>query len=264
MTAHLAVSGIISGRTAAAWAPSDLSAIVAWYRADLGVTESGGLVSAWADQIGSNDLAQGNSTYRPTLVSSDANFNSQATLSFSADCLYSAASSWWHIADGTSLTSLVVWRATSLASAAYPLNTRNFNTQGGWAHRADLARFYVADSGASNSDFASDSTGYSTSTVYVSAGLMRENGASADDISLWINGTECDSPVVGAYSFGNIAAAASREFLVGAAGTTGGSGLVGHVAEVIYVAGLLSSGEDASLASYLNTRYGLSLTGVTQ
>ena len=70
--------------------------------------------------------------------------------------------------------------------------------------------------------------------------------------------------MVGAYSFGNIAAAASREFLVGATGTTGAAGLVGHVAEVIYVAGLLSSGEDASLTSYLNSRYGLSLTGVTQ
>ena len=260
----LAVPGVISGLGAAAWAPSDLSAVVAWYRADLGVTESGGLVSAWADQIGSNDLAQGNSTYQPTLVSSDSNFNSQSSLSFSGDVVYSAASSWWHIADGTSLTSIVVWRATSLAAAGYPLNTRNFTTQGGWGHRADLARFYVADSGASSTDFASDSTGYSTSTVYVSAGIMRENGASADDISLWINGTECDAPVVGSYSFGDIAAASARAFLVGAAGTTGGSGLVGHVAEVIYVAGLLSSGEDASLTSYLNSRYGLSLTGVTQ
>ena len=89
-----AARGSMQGRrrTLSAWDPSSISAIVAWYRADLGVTESGGLVSAWADPIGSNDLAQGNRTYQPTLVSSDANFNSQATLSFSGDVIYSAAS----------------------------------------------------------------------------------------------------------------------------------------------------------------------------
>jgi hypothetical protein len=38
---------------------------------------------------------------------------------------------------------------------------------------------------------------------------------------------------------------------------------VGQLAEIILHHGLLSAGEDASLTSYLNDRYGLSLPGVT-
>ncbi len=40
------------GAAAHAFVPTDLAAMAAWYRADVGVTQSGGLVSLWADQSG--------------------------------------------------------------------------------------------------------------------------------------------------------------------------------------------------------------------
>ncbi len=50
------------------------SGLKLWLRADAGVTSSGGLVSAWADQSGNgNDASQGTATYQPTVVSNSLN-----------------------------------------------------------------------------------------------------------------------------------------------------------------------------------------------
>ncbi|MCA9611049.1 MAG: hypothetical protein KC619_35890 [Myxococcales bacterium] len=46
--------------------------------------------------------------------------------------------------------------------------------------------------------------------------------------------------------------------------TAASSGLTGQLAELIYVKRKLTAAEDAALTEYLNDRYGLSLTGVTQ
>lgn len=61
-----ALSGVIGG----AGAPADLptTGLVHHWLPDTGVTESGGLVSQWADQVGSRDFAE--ATNKPTLVAS--------------------------------------------------------------------------------------------------------------------------------------------------------------------------------------------------
>ncbi len=42
-------------RATKVWKPTDISGCVLWLRSDLGVTQSGGLVSQWADQSGNNN-----------------------------------------------------------------------------------------------------------------------------------------------------------------------------------------------------------------
>lgn len=263
-------AGIQSARrkSSAGWTPANLFP-EGWFRADLGITESGGSVSAWANQGTSGsagNLSQATSTRRPSLTSSFASLNNQAVLYFDGnDVLYSAASSWWHIPDGNSFISILVFRPESISGITQPLITRSYSTQGGFAHRIDTdGRFYVYEQGVAQSDLATYTAGYSAGSNYVSAGLMRENGASADDITLYINGSECDNPVIGSYEFGDIAATSAREFLVGAATPAGAAGLTGWIAEVIHIKRELTSGEDASLKDYLNNRYGFSLTSVTQ
>ena len=52
-------STIIGGTTLeeAAWAPSDISSLIHWYKYDTGITQDGGGdITAWADQEGSNNL----------------------------------------------------------------------------------------------------------------------------------------------------------------------------------------------------------------
>lgn len=62
-------TSVATGAIAAAsgaWSPTDLSP-VSYFRADMGVTESGGDVSLWEDQVGSNDLEQATALDQPTL-----------------------------------------------------------------------------------------------------------------------------------------------------------------------------------------------------
>ena len=76
---------------APAWDPSDFTNVQYWWRADLGVTESGTGVSAWRDQINNFDMIQGTDANRPTATTS-ANLNNQSVLSFNgtSDFLYTA------------------------------------------------------------------------------------------------------------------------------------------------------------------------------
>tara|TARA_R110002020_G_scaffold280240_1_gene496004 strand:+ start:142 stop:816 length:675 start_codon:yes stop_codon:yes gene_type:complete len=47
----------------AAWAPSDVSSLVHWYKYDTGITQDGdGDITAWADQKGSNNLTASGAT----------------------------------------------------------------------------------------------------------------------------------------------------------------------------------------------------------
>lgn len=53
--------------TAAAFSPADIANLKIWLDANVGITQSGGLVSQWDDQSGNNNhLTQGNSSQQPT------------------------------------------------------------------------------------------------------------------------------------------------------------------------------------------------------
>jgi hypothetical protein len=66
---------------AAAWTPLKLgSALVAWWDASYGITESGGLVSSWKDRIGQYDIAQSSGSLKP--VYSATAINGQPGVTF--------------------------------------------------------------------------------------------------------------------------------------------------------------------------------------
>jgi hypothetical protein len=62
-----------------AWTPADFTNVQYWFTADAGVTESGGVVSAWTDQI--NSFQYDNAVNSPTLTTS-ATLNGQNVISF--------------------------------------------------------------------------------------------------------------------------------------------------------------------------------------
>lgn len=67
-----AIHGILE--QGAFFVPSQISGMIMWYDAAIGVTKDGSnKVSAWVDQIGGNTLIQGNATYQPTHISSSIN-----------------------------------------------------------------------------------------------------------------------------------------------------------------------------------------------
>lgn len=63
--------------------PANMGGIVAWLRADQGVAQSSGKVSAWYDMSGySHDAMQGNSTKQPSIVTNLANLNGKPLIRF--------------------------------------------------------------------------------------------------------------------------------------------------------------------------------------
>ena len=79
----------------AVWAPTDKSGLLFWFKTDAGVTESGGLVSAWADQSGNGrDASQSSGALQPTYTAGVLNskpgisFPSGTYLNFGTDVLF--------------------------------------------------------------------------------------------------------------------------------------------------------------------------------
>lgn len=68
------------------WTPRALPDLAAWYRADLGVTEVSGSVSAWADQSGNGrHVVQGVAARQPTFIASVSALGGRPALSFNGD-----------------------------------------------------------------------------------------------------------------------------------------------------------------------------------
>ena len=71
----------MASQAAGAWSPADFTNVQYWWNADSGVTESGGAVSQWQDQINNYNLVQPTSTLQPTIGTS-ANMNGQNVITF--------------------------------------------------------------------------------------------------------------------------------------------------------------------------------------
>ena len=65
--------------------PKFVPGLLAWYRADMGVSLNGSNVTSWADSSGYGYPAaiQSNTSYQPTLISSDSSYNNNASINLS-------------------------------------------------------------------------------------------------------------------------------------------------------------------------------------
>ena len=249
------------------WTPAALDA-AGWWRADLGhALVDSDPVPSWANQGAAGadaDLGQGTSTLQPTFVESHASFNGQAVIDFDGgDVLYAAAGPWWEqTADGESLTIVAVARVTAGGVSAVSY-TQTATTYGGFnlaINTSGAGRWYVYDQGAAAS-IVMTYTGNVQDAVEVLGAVYEGAVSPTNDVrAMWLDGSFVNS---GANDLGVIAASTDRPFSVGGGSPTAGN-LTGQIAELLYLKRLLTAAEDADLTQYLNARYSLSLTGVTQ
>jgi hypothetical protein len=111
----------ISG-AAPAFAPDDIAGLEAWFEADAGITESGGLVSVWANQAtsGSNrDLVQSTGASKPTYTASDSDFNNEPSLSSSDGWRLMTSASTWSSSVAQPMTFFIVMKGTGAGTGGY-------------------------------------------------------------------------------------------------------------------------------------------------
>ncbi|HVA97348.1 MAG TPA: hypothetical protein VNG53_00520, partial [Bacteroidia bacterium] len=98
-----------------------------WYRADLGITLTGGLVSTWADQSGNGNNLTAPSGFRPATVV-DANLNNQTCVAYNGGQYFTSllsgpnvnALTIFLVARGTSYQSLFRWQNSGGTYVVYP------------------------------------------------------------------------------------------------------------------------------------------------
>lgn len=213
----------------------------AWYRASLGVTNTAGAASAWADQSGAGDssrnFSQGTSGSRPTITSANANFNNKATLDFDGTDDYMATGTF--SSSYSPVTLYIVFRAASLGFL-YVFD----DLDGG-------SRVALLDSSGTFDLFAgAELTGgtYSTGTTYVLG--MVCNGASS---AIYANQYST------AAASGDAGANAFDSFTLGARYTVEGF-FYGSVAELIAYSGAHDSTTRQTVMQGLGTLYGVTVT----
>lgn len=223
----------------AAWTPASLGAdLVAWYKADAGVTGSSP-VTAWADQSGNgHNLVAGGT---PVLNATDADFNSQASITLDGVTEYFQSAAFGAL-EAVPFTVVLVFKQTGGTyifdglSAGQRAGT--FNNAGTLQALHQASSTYldsaVAPSGAKQFLLAEWDADTINSTIAV------DQLTAQDTYSTGAGSAGLDGVTIGDYY-------------------ATGAPMAGKVAEVIVVGKKLSGGEKTSLAGYINTRYAMAI-----
>jgi hypothetical protein len=234
-----------------------LGNVVLWLRPDLGLTQSGGLVTAWADQSGVGDANRNFAPVndKPAFSASDALYNNQPTIgTFNTagtdnSCRLKSAAAW--SATYTTFSLIIVGHATGSGIRYFSSSTAG--------DRLSILKSTAAGNVAYLTGVGTEVgvTAVSTATprlmiAEVNGGTPANGKMYADSVSastaMNASGSLGAAPfVLGTYMGANLA-------------TTWG---VDRIAEVLVISGLwsaLSAQQKSDYAAYINTRYGKAIT----
>lgn len=255
-TAYLGTNQVYGAPVVPPFTPADIAKY--WWTADAGVTESGGAVSAWVDQVGGLSIDQATSANQPTLVTS-TNLNNQQAIRFDGvnDRLQRTPISF--ASDGYAFTNITI-AYNNGGAAGGSLVAQSF--LGVNAGRLS----YLIDGGnlvSINQGFASTNPiSYETPATTGVKVLGFEYDA-AGNVRAWFNDFNTPSSYSGGNSNENIIQTTS--LLFGAYNDTstgvfgGGYFFNGDIAEVIWVPSTLSASDITNLQTYINNKYNLSV-----
>ncbi len=229
------------------WAPPDSAVpLLAWYRADLGVTASSNLVTAWADQSGAADanrdqVAAGG--LRPLRTVSDGSFGGKPSIGDNGTTQYLLSGGAWSASPTPPLSVLVVGISTG-TSVSFMADATSGDML--WADASGFETLYSTGGGSKHGTV---STASACAILYTDDG---SGGAAA--AKLYVNdlSTPADTFTT------SWTAATAIDLMKSVAGV---GVLSGRMAEVIIWDGVLA-GDLSDLVPYLNiTRaYGLGVT----
>lgn len=252
-------AGILSAPSVAVFSPLDLSPGI-WLKADAGVTEAAGRVSAWADQSGnSRDFTQGIAANKPAYLTGQQ--NGLPALDFDGSAYFLSGNTAANaLTNGVSgLTVCMVFKPDETTSYApwFIGNTggasRVFPVFAGADNKLYVqARRNTGDS-APDIDTAKTTSTIGTSYQYISFILDWVN----ETAKVYRNGTlEINSTTFCATGSGPVESSNSVSFQIGK-NTNGGSEMDGKIGELLFYPTALSVANVQKIEAYLKTRWGL-------
>jgi alpha-tubulin suppressor-like RCC1 family protein len=218
--------------------PQVASNLVAWYRADVGVTQSSGSVSSWQDQSGNgNNATQSSGTLQPTWETSTLNGQPVVHFTHASNTYLAAASS--SSLEVTAITSFVVTRNTGTTTGSLIHKTGSTVNYGLAYQTSGTLRMYI-DSAAY----------YATGTLTADNWGVVQGEYNQSDISIYVNGTESQTALTTALS-----TSATPLYL-------GGYNVSGNtpdcdIAELLIFNAALTSTQSQQVEGYLYNKYGV-------
>ena len=237
-----------------AFTPADIAKY--WWTADAGVTESGGAVSSWQDQVGGLDITQSSATFQP-ITGSQAALNNQNIIRFDGSNDYLQRSPISFLSDGYSFSLITVHYYNAAAGSV--IAQARF---GGAAGRLS----FLVDGGAEqiiNQGFSGTISLTVNNPASTGSKVEAFEYDAAGSVRVWYNDLSTPTTYSGGTSNQDLIQTTSLIFGAYNGESSGsvadGIKLNGDIAEVIWVPRTLTAGDLTNLQTYINTKYGLNV-----
>jgi len=223
---------------------------VLWLNSGTGITETGGLVSNWADQSGNGfNATQVTGTLQPSFTANNANFNNQPTLSFTQDRSYLGVADNTLLDNGNGFSFFIAFRTPNSADTYGILSKRTgFNVD--QAYRFfQLSGEIVSNVGTSSNNQLSigNNTNYIVSSVY-------DGTLSTDQYNLFLNSTTSGSSN-GPTTLNDEAS----DLFIGNFNTSDTREFPGDIGEIIIFKSTLNDAQRVIIENYLSIKYNIGI-----
>ena len=241
--------------TPSSWTPADIAKY--WWTADAGVTESGGAVSAWVDQVGGLSIDQATGANQPTLTTQAA-LNGENVIRFDGTDDYLQRSPISFVSDGYAFTNI------NIAYSNIAVGTLSLVAQSYFG--AGVGRYSVIVEGGAfkilQDNFSSTPTITLESPPTTGVKVTAFEYDASGNVRTWYNDFNTSSSYSGGTS--NLDLIQITTLIFGAyndtsTGVAAGYKWNGDLAESIWVPSVLSAGDITNLQTYINTKYNLSV-----
>lgn len=222
--------------------PDTVATLNAWWKADSLALSNGAAVATWTDSSGgAADATQATGTAQPLFQTAQVNGLPVVRFDGTDDHLVSTASS--------SLTATTVFAVVKPANVANYMTIRGSDIDNGLQFRLDnTGKMQMV---AENIALVGTATTTLSTTLFQVATISFTSGAS---YNFYLNGT-ADGGTTTGVSIGASATTSIARNLPG-----GGESFNGDIAEIIVYSSVLSTGDRATVHSYLADKYGITVS----
>lgn len=228
--------------------------LIAWYRSDVGITQSSGAIGTWADQSGNaNDGTQSTGSQKPTLVAGGVNNSILPTVSFDGtDDRFSLPTDFTDLTAGGSL--FIVLKPTSTSGTCTPITVGNTsNADSLTAQTNNTNTIMVAYNNTTNSSV----TASNAITVNSYQVLEQTFEPSSSGIgTIYVNGVQKAQATNLVSTLRNVSRSSN---FIGMSSATGNF-FQGEIAEILFYKTIVSASTRASIESYFLSKFGVGNT----